>query len=244
VTKAEKKHIKQLQNKKYRKEYGEFIVEGGKSIKDFIQAGFIPVHIYGISVFMEREKFQFPVSIIDTQTLRQISFLKNPKDAVAIFKIPPYQDLPCEKLIIALDNIQDPGNLGTIIRTADWFGIRHIVCSKDTVDCYNPKVVQATMGSLANVKIHYTGLKEFLQQTSLPVFGTFLEGDNIYQTKLPDEAVIVIGNEGNGIRNEIKKLINTKLYIPKQAGSKAESLNAAVATAIVVNEFVKNIANS
>ncbi len=239
MTKAEKKHIKQLQSKKYRKESGNFLVEGLKSIQDFLQAGFEAEKIYSTTDFTIKNAKNYPVEIIDEKTLRQISLLKNPKDALGVFKIPKTRQLPDENLILALDNLQDPGNLGTIIRTADWFGIKHIVCSYGTVDCYNPKVVQATMGSLANVQVHYTGLKQFLTTTKLPVFGTFLNGKNIYKTKLPDEAVIVIGNEGNGIRNEIKILIKNKLYIPKQADSKAESLNAALATAIVISEFRK-----
>jgi len=240
MTKADAKFIKQLQKKKYRKIHRAFVVEGLKSILDFIKAGYQPVKIYTKKLYDNYlPKDNSNVEIITPKQLKQISFLQHPKDALAVFKINDQDDLPQKGLIIALDDLQDPGNLGTIIRTADWFGIRHIVCSENTVDCYNPKVVQATMGSLANVNVSYTDLHTFLKQTSLPIFGTFLEGNNIYKTRLPKEAIVVIGNEGKGISKEIGNLTKHKIYIPKAEGSLAESLNASVAAAIVLNEFSK-----
>ena len=239
MTNNEKKHIKQLQQKKYRNRFGEFVVEGIKSIRDFLQAGFEPVKIYSTTEISEAENNIDKLEIIDKKTLRQISFLKNPKDALAVFKIPQRQELPDSGWIIALDGLQDPGNLGTIIRTADWFGIKNIVCSEDTVDCYNPKVVQATMGSLAHLKVYYADLPVYLSQTNLPVYGACMEGENIYQTRFPNKGILVIGNEGNGISTDIKQLISNKVHIPKHPDSTAESLNAAVAATIFVNEIVK-----
>jgi TrmH family RNA methyltransferase len=143
------------------------------------------------------------------------------------------------KLSLALDTVQDPGNLGTIIRIADWFGIEHVLCSKETVEVYNPKVVQATMGALARVSVHYVDLVEVLKETSLPVYGTFLEGEDIYGEALSAEGVIVMGNEGNGVSEEVKKLVSRKLYIPNfpKGRETSESLNVAVATAITCAEF-------
>ena len=236
---SEKKHIKQLQQKKYRKLSGEFVVEGWKSIRDFLASGFEPVKIYATTENAEVDVDNDKLEIIDDKSLRQISFLKNPKDALAIFKIPQQKKLPQSGWVIALDNLQDPGNLGTIIRTADWFGIKNIVCSLGTVDCYNPKVVQASMGSLANVQVFYTDLQAFLSQTSLPVYGACMQGENIYQTNFSQEGILVTGNEGNGISEKIQKLIQHKVHIPKHPESRAESLNAAVATTVFVSEIRK-----
>jgi len=238
MTKADQKFIKQLQQKKYRKLHKAFVVEGLKSISDFLKAGFTPLHIYSTTILDEQLYSDF--ERITNRELRQISFLKHPHNALAVFKMKPVAGkIISADFILALDNLQDPGNLGTIIRTADWFGIRQIVCSKDTVDCYNPKVVQATMGALANVSVIYTDLAVFLQETAKPVYGTFLQGDNIYKTVFPAQAVVVIGNEGNGIRPEIESLISRQITIPKSSSAMAESLNASVAAAVVMNEFFR-----
>jgi len=237
MTKAEKKYIKQLQQKKYRNRYGTFVVEGWKSIIAYLEHQFEPVSIYSIDTAIP--SINIDIDIISRQDLQSASLLQHPKDALAVFSIKEHQKLPETGLVIALDNLQDPGNLGTIIRTADWFGISDIVCSSGTVDCYNPKVVQATMGSLARVKVHYTDLAVFLQQTDLPVYGTFMQGDNLYQTALPKQAVVVIGNEGNGISKEIAALTQHKIHIPKHKDALAESLNAAIATSLVINAFIK-----
>ncbi len=241
MTQSEKKHIKQLQQKKYRNLYGSFVVEGLKSIRDFLAAGYIPEKIYSTVPFEQMKNQDLPVEIISEKNLRQISFLKNPKDALAIIKIPKSLSLPQSGWIIALDNLQDPGNLGTIIRTADWFGIKNIVCSLDTVDCYNPKVVQATMGSLANVSVFYTDLSNFLSKSRLPIFGACMQGKNIYQSLFPHQGILVVGNEGNGISNHIKGLITNKITIPKHQKSTADSLNAAIATTIFVSKIMREI---
>jgi len=240
MTKAEIKQLKQLQQKKYRKQQQSFVVEGWKSIREFIKADFIPKKIYAVTQDHILSN-DLPLELIIAKQLQQISFLQHPKDALAIFKMKPDSDIIQEGLVLALDDLQDPGNLGTIIRTADWFGFRQIVCSEETVDCYNPKVVQATMGSLANVKIVYTDLQNFLKNTKLPVFGTFLEGENIYKTNLPNKAIVVIGNEGNGIKPQTSPLIQHKITIPKHPKALAESLNASVATAVVMSEFFRKL---
>ena len=242
ITKADIKYIKQLQQKKYRKQYGFFVVEGWKSIQDFTKAGYLPQKIYAAK--QPDNKFETGITeAITTKQLKQISSLQHPKDALAVFKIQTTGTLPSSGLILALDDLQDPGNLGTIIRTADWFGVRQIVCSENTVDCYNPKVVQATMGALANVSVIYTDLEAFLKQINLPVYGTFLDGKNIYKSSLSKEAVMIIGNEGNGIKPAIAELATHRIHIPKAHGAIAESLNAAIATAVVLNEFVKTNMN-
>ncbi len=236
MTKAEKKHIKQLQQKKYRNEYRTFIVEGWKSIKDFIVAGFIPENIYSTTENIDNP-INFNVESISRKDLESISLLKNPKDALAVFFQKETSKTPSKGIILALDNLQDPGNLGTIIRTADWFGIKNIVCSNETVDCYNPKVVQATMGSLANIDIIYTDLAKYLTNANLPIYGTFLGGKNIDKITFPTDAIIIIGNEGNGISQEIETLVTQKITITKHPNAKAESLNAAIATAIVLSKI-------
>jgi len=237
MTKAEIKQIKQLQQKKYRQEYKQFIVEGWKSIRDFILSGYKPVKIYATTEKDDAVFLKSDFEIISSKILQQISALKNPNDMLAVFSFKTKTDLPESGLILSLDNLQDPGNLGTIIRTADWFGIKNIVCSLGTVDCYNPKVVQASMGSLARVQVFYTDLPKYLSSLKIPVYGTFLEGENIYQSVLPDQAAIVIGNEGQGISTQTAECITRKITIPKAPTSAAESLNASVATAIVINEF-------
>ena len=175
---------------------------------------------------------------ISLNELQKISLLKNPADAVATVTLPEWPLLKAEELknkfSILLDGVQDPGNMGTIIRTADWFGIKNVICSKDTVDVYNPKVVQATMGSLARVRLTYCDLNEFLHQSELPAYGALLNGDNIYQTDFGTEGFLIMGNEGNGISAEIQQLISHKVTIPRIG--EAESLNVAIATAIFCSE--------
>ena len=180
-----------------------------------------------------------------------LSFLKNPQDVLAIFKRPNWditEITPEKELVLALDGIQDPGNLGTIIRLADWFGISHIVCSKDTADVFSPKTVQATMGALAHVKIHYTDLETFLQAQSaqaIPLYGTFLGGENLYEKTLSGNGILIMGNEGNGIRPAIEAFVNEKLYIPNypEGRDTSESLNVAIATAVVCAEFRRRQGN-
>ena len=179
---------------------------------------------------------------VSATELEKISSLTTPQEVIALVKIPEVMEIELQQLAnqftLVLDGIQDPGNLGTIIRTADWFGIQNIICSEDTVDVYNPKVVQATMGSLSRIDVHYSNILLLLPKIKQPVFGAMLQGENIYQTDFGNEGLILMGNEGNGIRPEIQTLINHKITIP-QTG-KAESLNVAIATAIFCNEISRN----
>ena len=178
---------------------------------------------------------------ISNKELKKISNLKSPNKVFALFKIPTEKEIASKNLIVALDDINDPGNLGTIIRLCDWFGVTQIVCSKNTVDTYNQKVVQSSMGSLTRVNIVYTNLPLFLSNTSLPIFIADMDGENIHKTKLPKEGVLVMGNEANGISEEIIAIKNTKITIPRFGETQeTESLNVATATAILLNEFRRN----
>ena len=183
--------------------------------------------------------------LVTDDELRKLSFLQHPQEVLALFEIPSPGSLPFREglgvgsLSLALDGIQDPGNLGTIIRIADWFGISTIYCSEDTADAYNPKVVQATMGSLAHINIVYCDLVALLQQYDGPIYGTLLDGNDIYQQELSEKGIIVMGNEGNGISQRVRPLITHKLLIPNfnKNSETAESLNVAIATAITCSEF-------
>ena len=183
--------------------------------------------------------------MVTEDEIRKVSFLQHPQDVLALFELPEIEELPVEQLrdhlTLALDDVQDPGNLGTIIRLADWFGIEHILCNQGTADAYSPKVVQATMGSIARVKLHYTNLAEYLEQLqdAVPVYGTFLDGNNLYAEKLSPSGIIIMGNEGNGISEQVERYVTKRLLIPSYPAERptAESLNVAIATAITCAEF-------
>ena len=236
VGKSQIKFIKSLQQKKYRNQNGLFVVEGIKTVQELLDSNIEPYKIYCSSA----ELFQYPadqIKIISEVDLKKMSALKNPNKVLGVFKIPQPRKVDDNDWILALDDVRDPGNLGTIIRLCDWFGIKHLVCSEQTVDCYNPKVLQATMGSITRVNVVYTDLVEFFKKTGLPVYGTFMDGDSVYSSVLPKKGVLVMGNEANGISSEIENLVNSKVSIP-QFGSKAtESLNVATAAAIFMNEI-------
>ncbi|NRA93778.1 MAG: RNA methyltransferase [Psychroserpens sp.] len=233
MTKNEIKLIKGLGQKKNRIEERLFVVEGLKSIQEFLDSSFELVRLYAT-----KNEFDVPVHSISEQELKRISNYKSPNVALAVFRIPEQPDIMEKGLILALDDVRDPGNLGTIIRLCDWFGIEQLVCSNETVDCYNPKVVQATMGSLTRVKVLYTDLNQFIAETSLPTFGTFMDGESIYKASLPGEGVIIMGNEANGISKDIQDLVHSKIGIPRFGNLKAtESLNVAAATAIILSAF-------
>ena len=238
ISKNQIKHIRLLEMKKYRQREGLFVAEGPKVVGDLLTAGFIPKEIYAV------EDYQGTIHNVQTVTqdeLCKISFLQHPQQVLAVFPIrtiPSSPPLLNGQLTLALDGIQDPGNLGTIIRIADWFGISTIFCSEDTADAWNPKVVQATMGSIARVNIIYTSLEEIIRNATVPVYGTLLDGDDIYQQQLSQEGIIVMGNEGKGISPTIRQMITRKLLIPSfRQGDTAESLNVAIATAITCSEF-------
>jgi TrmH family RNA methyltransferase len=242
LSKSQINLLKSLQHKKFRREHGFFLAEGSKSINEFISSAYQIEMIYHIPA-SDPKVLKLSQKInsceISVTELEKISSLKTPQDAIALIRIPKWPFLQHNDLkgqfSLVLDNVQDPGNMGTIIRIADWFGIKHIICSEDTVEAYNPKVVQASMGSLARVKVHYVDLEEFLATIKLPVFGTLLNGENIYDTDFGREGLILMGNEGNGISVEIQKLVTKAVTIPRIG--EAESLNVAIATALFCSEI-------
>ncbi|MDM8175042.1 MULTISPECIES: TrmH family RNA methyltransferase [Olivibacter] len=242
LSKSQLQFVKSLHQKKFRKEHGLFIVEGFKSITDFFHSDYVIHSIYytpkvgpKIDIFGEKIK-HYPISERD---LEAISTLKTPQGIVALIETPSevavQEDELRDQFSLVLDTIQDPGNLGTIIRTADWFGIKHIICSEETVECFNPKVVQATMGSLAHVSIHYTDLHAFLKDVTLPSFATVLDGQSIYETDFGSEGFIILGNEGNGIAPDLISNKTQRITIPSFGN--AESLNVAVSAAICCSEI-------
>ncbi|MFZ4456399.1 MAG: TrmH family RNA methyltransferase [Bacteroidales bacterium] len=248
LSKNQIKQIQSLQQKKQRNEMGCFVAEGNKLVADMLPT-FDCHWLIATSEWLENHSDAKADSIIeaDREEIRKASGLTTPQEVIAVFKKPTYKlsssDVE-QQLLIAADCIQDPGNLGTIIRLADWFGIKHIVCSLDCVDVYNPKTVQATMGALSRVKVHYLSLPDFLEKHKIsPVYGTFLDGDDLYQTNLSGNGIIVMGNEGNGISKDIERLVNKRLYIPNYpVGTEtSESLNVAMATAIVCAEFRRRL---
>ena len=251
LSKNQIKLVKSLELKKKRKAEGLFVAEGPKVVGDLLRAGFTPHSIFATES-CQREDFKSAITVTDEE-LRKLSFLQHPQGVLGVFQIPAplipqtsaikHQTSSIihqpSSLALALDGVQDPGNMGTIIRIADWFGIDTIFCSPDTADIYNPKVVQATMGSIAHVHVFYCDLVELLAHADCPVYGTLLDGQDIYRQELSSEGIIVMGNEGNGISEAVRPLITHRLLIPNfnpQAAT-AESLNVAIATAITCSEF-------
>ncbi|RKS43459.1 TrmH family RNA methyltransferase [Gillisia mitskevichiae] len=237
VSKSQIKLITSLEQKKHRTKMGLFVVEGKKGIEEVLESNF-ELH----SLFTTQDIFNtYPdrTHIISEVELKKISRLKTAQIGLAIFKIPFRNEIKLEGLVIALDGVRDPGNLGTIIRLCDWFGVETLLCSLDTVDCYNSKVVQATMGSITRVKIHYMDLPLFLKENNSHFkAGTFLEGENVYSSEIPKNSIIVLGNEANGISAKIESLVEKKINIPQfSMAENTESLNVATATAILLSEY-------
>ena len=246
LSKALLKLIKSLEMKKFRKEYGLFVAEGSKTVCDLINLNIEAEHIIATKEWLANHKNikSDKITEVTEDELKRASFLKTPQGVLAVFKQPKYEidtTIPEHELCLALDNVQDPGNLGTIIRIADWFGIENIYCSQGSADAYNPKTVQATMGAIGRVKIHYINLPELLSsiKEKANIYGTFLNGENIYSQNLENKGIIVMGNEGNGIGEECSVSINKKLFVPNFpiGRSTSESLNVSVATAIICSEF-------
>lgn len=244
LSKNKIKYIHSLETKKARKEENAFIVEGFKSVDEFLPSFHCRLLVATPSYLSSHTQIRADEIIeVTTEELTRASLLKTPQEVLAIFEQPMDEldmDAPTHSLCLALDGVQDPGNMGTIIRVADWFGIEHLYCSQNTVDVYNPKTIQATMGALARVKVHYTDLASFVQSLpNIPVYGTFLNGDIIYQRELSPTGLIIMGNEGNGISHEIEQMVTNRLYIPNYPiGRKtSESLNVAIATSIICAEF-------
>jgi len=245
MTKAEIQRIRSLADKRGRDETGLFLAEGEKLIGELRGSGLRIRRIYALKGVLSGEE----VEIVSPAEMERISQLKTPSHALAVVEIPRYGFDPKSMrrdLVLALDDVRNPGNLGTIIRLADWFGIRHIVCSETSADCFNPKVVQATMGAILRVRVHYCDLAAWLREESragTPVYGTFLEGEDIHTSDLTPEGILVMGNEGHGISQECARSIGRKLFIPPYPSDRhgSESLNVAVATALACGEFRRRI---
>jgi TrmH family RNA methyltransferase len=240
VSKNQIKLIKSLQQKKYRLANELFIAEGAKVIQELLQSNFELEHLYSTETIFAAIPSN-KKTVVTEADLKKISALSTASNCLAVFKIPNETKMETTGFIVALDDIRDPGNLGTIIRLCDWFGIRQLWCSKETVDVYNPKVIQATMGSIARVNISYVDLKESISKSKLPVFGTFMDGENVYNQKLPAVGILVLGNEANGISKDLEKVITNRIAIPRFGDiQKTESLNVATATAIFLSEFKRS----
>ena len=235
LSKNHLKLITSLSQKKYRQKHNLFVAEGMKVVDEFLQSSF-QLEI----LFATEGSFSYLDSFIEVseQELKKISALKTPNKVLAVFKIPDKETVIPSGSTLALDSINDPGNLGTIIRLCDWFGIEQLICSKDTVDCYNAKVVQSSMGSLTRMNIIYTDLLDYFKDSSLPIFIADMDGKNVYNSKLPSEAILIMGNEANGVSDKIRAVITDKISIPRFGNSQeTESLNVATATAILLSEF-------
>lgn len=231
------KTIQSLDKKKYRQKYNLFLVEGNKIIKELPNSDYEIADLYSIAPEELNIKTANDVKILPAE-LKKISFLQTPKDSVAVCKIPENKILQEVSIQLILDGIQDPGNLGTIIRLADWFGIEQIICSNDTVDLYNPKVIQATMGSFLRVNVCYVDLEYYLSNYSFPILGTDMDGENIYKTEFPEKFSLVFGNEGNGLRASTENLITKMITIPRFGKNQStESLNVSMSAGIILGEI-------
>ena len=238
LSKNQVKLIQKLHHKKYRNELNLFIVEGKKSINEFLQAGYTPQLLIATEAFTTNVP-QHLITPVSKDELRKVSALQNPDEGLAVFEQPKHKGILQEGVIVALDNVQDPGNLGTIIRLCDWFGVETLLCNTQTVDCYNPKVVQASMGSLTRVAVHYLDLAAFLTTTALPVYTMDLEGENLYTATFPKDCILILGNEANGISSEVRALSNEVITIPHfSKHQRTESLNVAMAGAIILSEVM------
>ena len=258
ISKNKIKYIRSLELKKNRNKEGKFVAEGFKVVDDLLALQPADL-IVATSEWLKGKHLAAQTEVIEVteEELKKVSFLQHPQQVLAVFKQDAgnsqeeaeeknfgFSNINTSELNLALDGVQDPGNLGTIIRIADWFGITHIYCSQDTADVYNPKVVQATMGSIARVKVEYGNLLALVESlpADVPVYGTLLDGDNIYQQQLENRGLIVMGNEGKGISPALAKKVNRRLLIPNfpEGRATADSLNVAIATAITCSEFRRN----
>lgn len=246
LSKALQKRISSLENKKQRKESGLFVAEGGKTVLDLIAAGLSVERLIATTEWLQQHDISPDTEVVEVshEEMKRISFQQTPQGVMALFHQPQHNidpTAPERELCLALDNVQDPGNLGTIVRIADWFGIENIYCSIGTADIYNPKTVQATMGAIGRVKVHYVDLPAFLDdiKDKVPLYGTFLDGEDIYRKDLKNNGLIIMGNEGNGISKECGAHITERLFIPNYPAGRetSESLNVSVATAIICSEF-------
>lgn len=246
ITKAEIQLVRSLADKRSRDREGLFVAEGEKLVGELLRSPFRVRRVYALEGLFPNG----PVTPVSEKEMERLSLLKTANNSLAVVEIPRRElsvgELP-GRLTLALDEVQNPGNLGTIIRLADWFGIRDVVCSPDTADCFNPKVVQATMGAILRVRVHYLDLAPFLQEAreaGIPVYGTFLEGENLYEAELSESGILLMGNEGRGVGENCAARVNRKLLIPPYPADRrtTESLNVAMATGIVCAEFRRRAA--
>ena len=242
LSKAKIKFIKSLQVKKYRKQEQCFVVQGAKSVQELLTSGFEVSMILGTADFLRHIPTHIPAEIMEVteKELSDLSEFQTNDSALAVARIKQNNRLAIQanEFALVLDDIRDPGNLGTIIRTADWFGIHKIIASEETADFYNPKVISATMGSFCRVEIYYTNLTEYLPGISLPIYGAYLDGKDVHRTDFGSGGLIVIGNESRGISAPLEQFITQKITIPRYG--KAESLNAAIATAVICDNVVRS----
>ena len=233
ITKNQIKFIKSLSLKKNRIKEQLFIAEGEKVVSELLRSDFEIKNIYATK---EWKVSNDNITQISNAELQKISNLKSPNKVLAVVQFKNHKIIKHDGITLVLDEINDPGNLGTIIRMCDWFGVKQIICSKNTVDIFNPKVVQSAMGSAFRVQVNYIDLENYLSKINTPIYGTFMDGKNLKEVKLAKSAHLVMGNEANGISNQINKLITDKVAI-KNIGKSAESLNVAVATSILLHVF-------
>lgn len=239
VSKNKIKEIRSLQQKKFRDELGLFVVEGVKMVEEVINdaSNLIDCCLYTSDYNHDFSKHAFPSFKVDSKTLGQCSSLRTPNKVLIVLKTLNHTEKDVS-FTLAIDGVQDPGNMGTILRLADWYGVEQIVCSNETVDCFNPKVVQASMGAILRVPVIYCDLKKYLSNSNKTIYGALLEGKNIYHEKLKMQGILLMGNEGNGISDDLIPLISNPITIPKFGH--AESLNVSVATGILLSEFRRN----
>ena len=238
LSKNQLKLITSLRQKKYRQKHKLFIAEGKKVVGELLNSTIKIEHLFVTEADFFNKVSAFKRTEISEGDLKKISTLKTPNNVLALFKIPNELREMNKGLIVALDGVNDPGNLGTIIRLCDWFGVEQLICSKNTVDCYNQKVIQSTMGSIARVQINYLELTSFLTETKLTIYSADMDGADIYEIKMPKEGVLIMGNEANGISKEVSELVKNKITIPRFGRlQEAESLNVATAAAILLSEF-------
>ncbi|CAM4403675.1 RNA methyltransferase [Zobellia roscoffensis] len=239
VSKNQIKLVKSLHQKKYRNIHNLFVAEGIKVVRELVNSDFKVNSLFSSDSEISLGTTE-TIELVTEGELKKMSALTAPNKIIGVFEIPQTQKPNFDGWVVVLDDIRDPGNLGTIIRLCDWFGVEHLVCSSNTVDCYNPKTLQATMGSISRVNIGYTDLRGFLKESKVDVYGAFMEGDVVYGTDMPKSGILVMGNEANGVSEEIEALVTQKISIPQFGKSTTESLNVATATAILLNEIRRN----
>ncbi|PXX29030.1 RNA methyltransferase [Arenibacter sp. ARW7G5Y1] len=236
VVKSQIKFIRNLQQKKYRAQNKLFVVEGVKTVRELLNSSLKVYKIYVTDNTLLEGDGNI-IEVISEGELKKMSGLSTPNKVLGVFHIPVPGPLDFSDWVIALDDVRDPGNLGTIIRLCDWFGVKSLICSSNSVDCYNPKVLQATMGSISRMNIVYGNLQGIISDSGVPVYGAFMDGAEVYKEKFTQRGILVMGNEANGVSEAIEALIDKKITIPQFGPKTTESLNVATATAILLNEI-------